>query len=145
MMKSISIIAAASLLAVMFPAYAGDTTGLTATSLLDTKTLGDGLPLRYPTGDAHLTALMVELAPGGETGLHRHPMPVVGYIVSGEVTVSAEGMAPRVFKAGEAFVETSIWHNGRNEGREPVRILAIYLGAEGQLRVEKKQGGDGHY
>jgi len=119
--------------------------GLTAQTLLDTTTTGDGKPLIYPSGPAHLTALMVELAPGGETGLHRHPMPVMGYIVSGAVTVSAEGMPDRVFKTGDAFVETVVWHNGRNLGTEPVKILAVYLGAEGQLRVVKPGDSDGHY
>lgn len=122
-----------------------DATGLTAQTLLDTVTTGDGKPLKYPDGQARISALLVELAPGGETGLHRHPMPVVGYIVSGEVTVSAQGLPDRVFKAGDAFVETIVWHNGRNLGKDPVKILAIYLGADGQMRVEKPQNSDGHY
>ncbi len=122
-----------------------DATGLTAQTLLDTVTTGDGKPLKYPDGQARISALLVELAPGGETGLHRHPMPVVGYIVSGEVTVSAQGLPDRVFKAGDAFVETIVWHNGRNLGKDPVKILAIYLGADGQKRVEKPQNSDGHY
>ncbi|KPF83931.1 hypothetical protein IP70_17155 [alpha proteobacterium AAP38] len=122
-----------------------DATGLTAQTLLDTVTTGDGKPLKYPDGQARISALLVELAPGGETGLHRHPMPVVGYIVSGEVTVSAQGLPDRVFKAGDAFVETIVWHNGRNLGKNPVKILAIYLGADGQMRVEKPQNSDGHY
>lgn len=122
-----------------------DARGLTAQTLLDTVTTGDGQPLKYPDGQARVSALLVELAPGGETGLHRHPMPVVGYIVSGAVTVSAGGLPDRVFRAGDAFVETIVWHNGRNLGTEPVRILAIYLGANGQMRVEKPQDSDGHY
>ena len=133
-----------SLLLSTGPALA-DATGLTAQTLLDTITTGDGQRLKYPEGQAKVSALMVELAPGGETCLHRHPMPVVGYIVSGEVTVSAQGMPDRVFKAGDAFVETIAWHNGRNLGKEPVKILAIYLGADGQMRVEKPKDSDGHY
>lgn len=132
--------------ALLLPGTAlADAKGLTFQQLLDTVTTGDGKPLKYPEGQARVSALLVELAPGGETGLHRHPMPVVGYIVSGEVSVKAEGIPERVFKAGEAFVETNVWHNGRNLGKEPVRILAIYLGADGQIRVEKPKDSDGHY
>ncbi|MBP7336321.1 cupin domain-containing protein [Niveispirillum sp.] len=138
--------AALLLLTLLSPASAlADARGLTAVPLLDTITTGDGKPLKYPEGQAKVSALLVELAPDGETGLHRHPMPVVGYIVSGEVTVSAQGMPDRVFKAGDAFVETIAWHNGRNLGKEPVKILAIYLGADGQMRVEKQKDSDGHY
>lgn len=126
------------------PALA-DAKGLSAQTLLDSVVTGDGQPLKYPDGQARVSALLVELAPGGETGLHRHPMPVVGYIVSGVVTVSAQGLPDRIFKAGDAFVETVIWHNGRNLGTEPVKILAIYLGADGQMRVEKPKDSDGHY
>lgn len=143
-MRNAAALLLASLLLSPVPALA-DAKGLTAQPLLETVTTGDGHPLKYPEGQAKVSALLVELAPGGETGLHRHPMPVVGYIVSGEVTVAAQGLPERVFKAGEAFVETTVWHNGRNLGKEPVKILAIYLGADGQMRVEKPTDSDGHY
>lgn len=143
-MSRAAVLLVTGLLLLPVPALA-DASGLTAQTLLDTVTTGDGHPLKYPEGQARISTLLVELAPGGETGLHRHPMPVVGYIVSGEVTVSAQGLPDRVFKTGEAFVETTVWHNGRNKGSVPVKILAIYLGAEGQMRVEKPKDSDGHY
>ncbi len=143
-MNRAAVLLLTSLLLSPAPALA-DAKGLTAQSLLDSMVTGDGQPLKYPDGPARVSALLVELAPGGETGLHRHPMPVVGYIVSGEVTVSAQGLPDRVFKAGDAFVETNVWHNGRNLGKEPVKILAIYLGSDGQPRVVKPEGNDGHY
>lgn len=138
-------VALALTLSLSVAAGAAEKTGLTATPLLDSNKTGEGLPLAYPGGPAHVSGLLVELAPGAETGKHRHPMPVIGYIIEGEVTVTADGMAPRVFKAGDAFVETNAWHNGRNTGTVPVKILAFYLGSEGQLRVIKPTGGDGHY
>jgi len=97
--------------------------------LLKTTTTGDGIPLVYPTGEAMVTARLVEIPPGGETGWHRHPIPLFAYILEGEMTIIPDGAPPKHFKAGEAFMETAGWHNGRNEGDVPVRLLSVYSGA----------------
>lgn len=102
-----------------------------ATLLLKATTNVDGLPLVYPAGTPQVTARIVEIPPGGETGRHRHPTPLFAYILDGEVTITVDGQSPRRFKAGDALMETAGWHNGRNEGERPVRLLAVYLGAEG--------------
>ncbi len=119
--------------------------GVKVTPLVEAVTTPDGKPIVYPDGVGKVTALVVELAPGASTGPHRHPMPVFGYIIDGEVTVESEGHPPRRFTTGQGFMETTVWHNGVNTGTAPVRILALYLGAEGMPLVVKPQGGDGTY
>ncbi len=104
-----------------------------AAPLLRTGTTIVGEPVVYPTGaPAQVTAAVVSLAPGEETGWHTHGMPVVGYMIEGELTVDYGEKGQRVYRAGEALMEAiAVAHNGRNTGSGPVRILAVFIGAEG--------------
>ena len=62
-------------------------------------------------------------------------------VLSGQVTIDygdygAHGS--KTYKAGEAFMEAvGTWHNGHNSGDETLRILAIFMGAEGVPNVER--------
>jgi len=41
-------------------------------------------------------------------------------------------LGKRVYRAGDAFMEAiRLSHNGRNTGAGPMRILAVFMGAEG--------------
>jgi len=107
------------------------------TVLMQANTTGDGQPLVYPAGTPQITARIVEIPPGGETGRHRHPIPLFAYILEGEVTVKVDDQPARRFKTGDAFMEVASWHNGYNEGTAPVRLLAVYLGADGAALAVK--------
>ena len=109
------------------------------TTVLQTTTNVDGLPLVYPSGTPQVTARLVEIPPGGETGRHRHPTPLFAYILEGEIVIDVDGQPTRRFKAGDAFMETTYWHNGRNDGDRPARLLAVYLGAEGVPQAIKPE------
>ena len=106
-------------------------------TLLDTGTTNLGQPIAYPTdGPARITAMIVTLAPGEETGRHRHPVPLYGQVLSGQVTIDYDGHGSKTYRAGEAFIEAlNTWHNGRNSGDETLRILAIFIGADGEPNV----------
>jgi quercetin dioxygenase-like cupin family protein len=100
--------------------------------VLSTNTTTIGQRIRYPAGRAHVTAQEITLEPGQETGWHTHPVPVIGYILDGELTVDYGAKGQRVYHKGDGFVEAlNQPHNGRNTGREPVKILAIVDGAQG--------------
>lgn len=105
--------------------------------LLATATTVVGEPLRYPTGTpARVTASIVTIVPGADTPLHRHPVPLVAYILAGELTVDYGSHGKRTFRKGDAFVEAmDVAHRGMNLGTETVSILAVYLGAEGVANV----------
>lgn len=105
--------------------------------LLATATTVVGEPLRYPTGTpARVTASIVTIVPGADTPLHRHPVPLVAYILAGELTVDYGSHGKRSFRKGDAFVEAmDVAHRGMNLGTETVSILAVYLGAEGVANV----------
>lgn len=109
------------------------------TKLLESSLTVDGKPVVYPSGAPAITVRIVELPPGGETGRHRHPIPLVAYILEGEVAVYEDGAPAKRYKTGESFVETTGWHNGINEGTVPVRILATYLGVTGASLAVKPE------
>ena len=97
--------------------------------------------IAYPEGAAaNITGVILTLKPGEETGLHTHPVPAFGYLLEGELTVDYEGESARVYRAGDAILEAmAVAHNGRNTGSADMRILAVFMGAEGRP-VSVKQG-----
>jgi quercetin dioxygenase-like cupin family protein len=108
--------------------------GATTAVILKSSRTADGGALKYPEGGTpEISTAVVTLEAGGRTALHEHPGPVVAYILEGALTVKEEGNEPRTYHAGESFLETvGHWHQGFNAGTTPVKILAVFLGQEGQ-------------
>jgi quercetin dioxygenase-like cupin family protein len=104
-----------------------------AVPLLATGTSIVGEMLRYPTtGPAKVTAAIVTLAPGAKTIAHKHGVPLFAYILEGEITVDYGEHGRRTYRQGEAFMEAmGVAHFGANTGSQPMRLLAVYMGAEG--------------
>lgn len=128
------------LLLTMAPAFSADyNTGVTSRVLVKTSVTGNGQQITYPvTSKAEVTAMTVDLAPGAETGWHKHPVPVYAYVISGKLSVEIEGGTQRTFEAGEAIIEVvNTLHNGKNMGNDPVKLAVFYLGAEGTPNVIK--------
>jgi quercetin dioxygenase-like cupin family protein len=91
-----------------------------------------GEPIIYPVGKGKVTAAVVTLAPGQETGWHTHSSPVFGYMLEGTLEVDYGDKGVRVYRAGDAVLEAiGFAHNGRNTGTDRMRILAVFMGAEG--------------
>lgn len=102
------------------------------TPLLKTSSSWDGRVLVYPTGQAEVTGIMVEIAPGGETGWHLHPVPSFGWMLQGSLDVSLKDGQIKHLHAGDALAEVvDTLHNGRNVGDDPVKIIVFYAGAVG--------------
>jgi quercetin dioxygenase-like cupin family protein len=97
-----------------------------------------GEMLRYPTtGPAKVTAAIVTLAPGAKTIAHKHGVPLFAYVLEGEITVDYGEHGRRTYRQGEAFMEAmAVAHFGANTGSQPMRLLAVYMGAEGAADVE---------
>ncbi len=97
-----------------------------------------GEDIRYPsTGAPRITVAVVTVAPGAPAAFHRHPVPLVAYILAGELTVNYGAKGIKTFRQGEALVEAmDISHRGMNLGSEVVKLLAVYIGAEGSANVE---------
>lgn len=101
--------------------------------LLRTTSSWDGNPIVYPDGQAEITGMVVEIAPGGETGWHQHPVPSFGVVLEGTLAVTLKDGRVKHLHAGEALVEVvNTLHNGRNTGDKPVRIIVFYAGTVGR-------------
>ena len=107
------------------------------TPLLSTSTSVVGEPLHYPTsGPAHVTAIIVTFAPGVRTALHKHGVPMFAYVLEGEITVDYGDHGRRTYHQGDAIVEAmDVAHFGADIGTRPVRLLVVYMGAEGAADV----------
>jgi len=102
------------------------------TPLLQSGKTVIGDPIAYPAGTPKVTAAIVIIAPGKETGWHIHQVPLFAEILEGELTVDYGSKGIKVLKAGDSVLEAMNWpHNGMNKGTAPVKLLAVYMGAEG--------------
>lgn len=107
--------------------------GLTATStlLLETSMHGDGVPIVYPKGTPLVTVRITEVPPGVIIPKHRHQIPLIVYMLEGDLTLHIDNGTVRVAKQGEAFIEAWNWHYGQNATDKTVRLLAVYPGEVG--------------
>ncbi len=72
----------------------------------------------------------VEFRGGQKGAYHKHPCPVVGYIVEGTCLLQVEGQPAQVLQAGEAFFEpadTPILHFDNYSANQPMKFVAYYL------------------
>jgi quercetin dioxygenase-like cupin family protein len=75
-------------------------------------------------------AARIELAPEQETGRHRHPCDVVGYVAAGTIRFHVEGEGEQILREGDAFHEPAgapIAHFDNASEHEPATFIAFYL------------------
>ncbi|MGB6486438.1 MAG: cupin domain-containing protein [Steroidobacteraceae bacterium] len=80
----------------------------------------------------------IDLQPGQETGLHLHPIPVVGYIARGTIRFQLEGGPLLMLPAGSAFFEpadTGVLHFDNASTEEAATFIAYYLLSEGDEQL----------
>jgi len=91
----------------------------------------------------------IVIAPGGSTGWHSHPGPVVVLIKSGQMSFY-DGDDPictaRTYSGGEAFIDSGQGHVhiARNEGSENLEIWATYFDVPpgGAVRIDAPAPGN---
>lgn len=109
------------------------------TPVLKTQDTWYGQEIVYPEGKAEMTGVVVEMAPGGETGWHMHPIPSVGYVMEGELEVHFKNGDIKHLSAGESAAEAvNVYHNGRNVSDGPVKLLIFYVGTTDQTLTVKE-------
>jgi quercetin dioxygenase-like cupin family protein len=79
-----------------------------------------------------LEATLVEVTyqAGGVNPAHRHPCPVVGYVLEGAVRMQIAGQPEQIFKPGETFFESpsDVHLVSANASQEvPARFLAYFV------------------
>ncbi len=84
--------------------------------------------------EAKVTLIEVTKGPGEAASPHRHPGPVVGYVLEGELEFQVEGRPLHTYHKGDVFFEPAgaLHAVSRNPSKtQPVRFLAFFLmGAE---------------
>ncbi|HEX8550944.1 MAG TPA: cupin domain-containing protein [Abditibacteriaceae bacterium] len=112
---------------------------VTVRPLLQTSQSWDGKPIVYPKGEAEVTGLVIQIAPGGQTGWHLHSVPSFGVILEGRLDVKLKTGQIKHFKAGDAVMEVvNTLHNGRNVGKTPVKLVVFYAGVKGSKLTVKE-------
>jgi quercetin dioxygenase-like cupin family protein len=110
------------------------------TTLLQTAVNSLGQPIEYPSdGTPEVTAFLAEMAPGEETGWHQHPVPLLGYVLEGQITIYQVSGEKRTVHAGEVSLESvGVLHNGVNDGIVPVKMIVLAAGLKGvSVTIEK--------
>ncbi len=72
----------------------------------------------------------INYPPGQKAPYHKHPCPVVGYVVSGKILLQVKGEQEKVLSTGDAFyepAETPIVHFDNYSEMEPAKFIAFYL------------------
>jgi quercetin dioxygenase-like cupin family protein len=85
-----------------------------------------------PLDGSHLEATIVEVSyePGGANTAHRHPCPVIGYILEGSMRMQVKGQPERIYKPGDTFFEspTDVHVVSANDSADkPARFLAYFV------------------
>lgn len=100
------------------------------TPLLKTSTSWDAKPITYPAGAAEVTALIVEIAAGGQTGWHEHQVPSFAYVMEGTLEVTRATGETKVLHVGDVLPEVvNTLHNGRALDGKAVKLLVLYTGS----------------
>lgn len=109
------------------------------TTILKTTSSWDGQPIIYPSGEAEVTGMLIEIAPGSETSWHLHPVPSFCMVMAGELEVQLKNGTFKRFKSGDTFAEVmNTLHQGRNVGTVPVKLVVFYAGSVAQKISENE-------
>jgi quercetin dioxygenase-like cupin family protein len=106
-------------------------------TLLRSSAAWNGDPYEtYAQGVPELSVLRITIPPRSKLKWHMHPMPNVGYIVSGELTVQEPCRIGRRFVAGDVIPETvNAIHRGLT-GDQGVVLIVFYAGVQGMPLIE---------
>jgi quercetin dioxygenase-like cupin family protein len=104
----------------------------TTAPLPDLTTTTAGEPLLYlSTPNPVISSGIVTLPPGGISRWMVHPVPAYVYVLQGDLTVQFDDGSEKIFHEGQALLQPrAAWHRGRNEGKVPLRFLAVLMGAK---------------
>ena len=134
-MRQPGILAVAFLSFIATPAVAQ--AKFSATPVLQSGITAGGTSIAYPkTDSAEVTAVMLDIGPGGETGRHMHPYPTFVYVLEGAIDVEMDGGEVQSHKAGDSFLEVvNTWHNSKNKRATPAKVLVVFAGVHGKPNV----------
>ena len=113
-------------------------TGFTILAAVEHDTTMSGNSIEYPSGGpGQIVSHLVEVAPGGQTGVHKHPVACYMHVLEGTLTVELGDGTRRDYSAGESFLEDAdSWVNNLNTSAESARFLAVIPTGAGLPSIE---------
>ena len=102
-------------------------TQMTETTILRKPLLMATLPKRQVTA---VDVREITFQPNQQTGRHKHPCPVIGYIAEGSAVLQVEGQRPQQLPTGSAFYEPAdviITRFDNASATAPMKFIAQYL------------------
>lgn len=108
--------------------------------VLKTDRTSIGQEINYPDfKDEEVSILKVTLPSGKATGWHKHAFPVFAYVLKGNLTIELEGNKTLEFPQNSSFAEViDTFHNGKNNGKEDVVLIAFFMGEKNKPLSVKK-------
>ena len=93
----------------------------------------DGDSFKYPTGKAEMRLIKVEVDKGATIPMHSHPIPLLGHIESGELTLNEKTGISKTFKEGYSFILSGNTpaHTMENTGDSSAVMWVAVASAEG--------------
>lgn len=133
-MKSAVLLTIVAALAIAGIALATPGSGVVSAPVLARATFPDPfkIRLRNPAEGSDATVQQVTIAPGGHTGWHTHPGPVLVLVKEGTFTLydgNDRKCTGRAYGSGQGFVDRGYGHVhiGRNEGATDLVLYAVFL------------------
>jgi quercetin dioxygenase-like cupin family protein len=119
---------------ICFGANAQYNKGVVLEPVLKTDTTSIGQKIVYPNfANDEVSIVKVILPPGKSTGWHKHVFPVFAYVLQGTLTIEVENRKAMQFPANSSFSEVlNTLHNGVNNGKEDVILIAFFMGEKGK-------------
>ena len=108
--------------------------GVILEPVLKTDTTSIGQKIVYPQfANDEVSIVKVTIPPGKSTGWHKHNFPVFAYVLQGTLTVEFENRKSLQFTQNSSFSEViDTFHNGINNGKENVILIAFFMGEKGK-------------
>jgi quercetin dioxygenase-like cupin family protein len=121
-------------LLICFGANAQYNKGVVLEPVLKTDTTSIGQKIVYPNfANDEVSIVKVTVPPGKSTGWHKHVFPVFAYVLQGTLTIEVENREAMQFPANSSFSEVlNTLHNGVNNGKEDVILIAFFMGEKGK-------------
>lgn len=100
-----------------------------AEQLLQSQHSWDGGAFVYPDGTPEISSYKLKLETGAATPKHCHPVPTMGYVLSGRLRVETAQDKQTYFEAGQSVVEVMRTPHVGTAVEGPVEIVVFYAGA----------------
>jgi len=88
----------------------------------------------------NIPVVRLDFRPGQPTGMHRHPVTAIGYVLEGEFVFKIQGQAEQHYATGDSIYEPAnmtIERFGNASDSQPASVIAHYPASEDEPELIK--------